>query len=57
MNFNEKSFEISALVHPSTYINKVLFGSKQGSLIYTTSLIYTMNINELFNLTLKYHKL
>lgn len=32
MNFNNETFEISAVVHPMTYVNKVLFGSAQGTL-------------------------
>ncbi|MPC30521.1 WD repeat-containing protein 36 [Portunus trituberculatus] len=40
-----KSFEISALTHPATYLNKILLGSKQGKLqlwnLNTCKLIYT----------------
>ena len=32
LHFNSDSFEISCIVHPSTYLNKVLIGSKQGPL-------------------------
>ena len=32
MVFQNKSFQITTVTHPSTYLNKVLFGSKQGSL-------------------------
>ena len=32
IQFDNGSFEITALVHPNTYINKVLFGSRQGTL-------------------------
>ncbi|XP_077993533.1 WD repeat-containing protein 36-like [Glandiceps talaboti] len=45
MNFDPKTFEISAIVHPSTYLNKVLLGSRQGSMqlwnIKTNKLLYT----------------
>lgn len=30
--FNPETFSISAMVHPVTYINKILFGSTQGSM-------------------------
>lgn len=43
--FNEVSFRMSALLHPITYINKILLASAQGSLqlwnIRTQTLIYT----------------
>ncbi|XP_040277548.1 WD repeat-containing protein 36 isoform X1 [Bufo bufo] len=32
LNFDKSSFDISAIMHPSTYMNKVLLGSQQGSL-------------------------
>ncbi|XP_066516110.1 WD repeat-containing protein 36 [Hoplias malabaricus] len=32
ISFDKSSFEVSALMHPSTYLNKILFGSSQGSL-------------------------
>ncbi|XP_002119330.3 WD repeat-containing protein 36-like [Ciona intestinalis] len=32
IEFSSSVFEITSLVHPSTYVNKVLFGSKQGLL-------------------------
>lgn len=32
MEFSNSTFHISALVHPSTYLNKVVLGSKQGTL-------------------------
>nr|XP_039266834.1 WD repeat-containing protein 36-like [Styela clava] len=32
MEFNNNSFEISTILHPSTYMNKVLFGSIQGKM-------------------------
>ncbi|GFQ91859.1 WD repeat-containing protein 36 [Trichonephila clavata] len=41
------NFSISALVHPSTYLNKILLGSHEGSLqlwnLKTSKLIYTFN--------------
>lgn len=45
LEFNNISFEITAIMHPSTYLNKILLGSQQGSLqlwnLHTSSLIYT----------------
>lgn len=32
LTFDQKTFNISALMHPSTYINKVLFGSDKGQM-------------------------
>lgn len=32
LEFNPASFDVSAMMHPSTYLNKVLFGSSQGAL-------------------------
>lgn len=32
MEFSNSTFHIRALVHPSTYLNKVVLGSKQGTL-------------------------
>ncbi|KAG8598191.1 hypothetical protein GDO81_002524 [Engystomops pustulosus] len=32
LNFDKGNFDISAVMHPSTYINKILLGSQQGSL-------------------------
>jgi hypothetical protein len=32
LEFPVKSFEITALAHPPTYKDKILFGSRQGSL-------------------------
>lgn len=41
------SFTVSVMMHPSTYLNKILFGSKQGPLqlwnIRTQKLIYTFS--------------
>lgn len=45
MEFYVKSFAITAAVHPSTYKNKVLMGSRQGVLqlwnVFTDKLLYT----------------
>ncbi|XP_001513138.1 WD repeat-containing protein 36 isoform X1 [Ornithorhynchus anatinus] len=45
LNFDKTVFKISAVMHPSTYLNKVLFGSEQGSLqlwnIKSNQLLYT----------------
>uniref|UniRef100_A0A7M4EFM2 WD repeat domain 36 n=1 Tax=Crocodylus porosus TaxID=8502 RepID=A0A7M4EFM2_CROPO len=32
MNFDKAVFAVSAIMHPSTYLNKILLGSEQGSL-------------------------
>lgn len=32
ISFDKSTFEVGALMHPSTYLNKILFGSSQGSL-------------------------
>lgn len=32
ISFNNGSFQITTVTHPSTYLNKILFGSKQGTL-------------------------
>ena len=43
--FDNASFHISAIVHPHTYLNEILFGSRQGSMklwnIHRNELIYT----------------
>lgn len=45
MEFQKSSFEISAIAHPATYLNKVLLGSKQGKLqlwnLNTCKMIYS----------------
>ncbi|XP_055056909.1 WD repeat-containing protein 36 isoform X2 [Misgurnus anguillicaudatus] len=45
ISFEKGSFEVSAVMHPSTYLNKVLFGSSQGSLqlwnVKSNKLLYT----------------
>lgn len=45
LTFSKKVFQISAILHPSTYVNKILLGSEQGELqlwnINTAKLIYT----------------
>lgn len=45
--FDVQSFEMTALLHPATYVNKILMGSTQGSLqlwnIRTQKCIYTFN--------------
>jgi U3 small nucleolar RNA-associated protein 21 len=45
LKFDKTQFEISCCMHPATYLNKILLGSKQGSLqlwnIKTSKLIYT----------------
>ncbi|XP_065140599.1 WD repeat-containing protein 36 [Paramisgurnus dabryanus] len=45
ISFEKVSFEVSAVMHPSTYLNKVLFGSSQGSLqlwnVKSNKLLYT----------------
>ncbi|CAH1373221.1 unnamed protein product [Tenebrio molitor] len=45
LTFSNKSFQITAIVHPSTYINKILLGSEQGEMqlwnINNLKLIYS----------------
>eukprot|EP00118_Oscarella_pearsei_P001965 m.9054 g.9054 ORF g.9054 m.9054 type:complete len:895 (+) comp21044_c0_seq2:11-2695(+) len=45
MEFDALTFRITAVMHPSTYLNKILFGSRQGLMqlwnIKTNQLIYT----------------
>lgn len=45
LTFSNEIFKISAVMHPHTYINKILFGSEQGEMqlwnIKTSKLIYT----------------
>ena len=47
LTFDPKSFKITALLHPSTYLNKIVFASKQGAMqlwnIRTNTLIYTFS--------------
>lgn len=47
MEFQVKSFQISAIVHPATYLNKILLGSIQGKMqlwnLKTSSLIHTFS--------------
>jgi len=32
IQFNADSFRITTIIHPATYLNKILLGSQQGSL-------------------------
>lgn len=45
LTFNNESFKISAVMHPNTYINKILLASEQGTMqlwnINTSKLIYS----------------
>ncbi|XP_041825971.1 WD repeat-containing protein 36 [Melanotaenia boesemani] len=45
LNFDPNTFQLSAMMHPSTYLNKVLLGSSQGALqlwnIKTSKLLFT----------------
>ncbi|XP_029564560.1 WD repeat-containing protein 36 [Salmo trutta] len=45
ITFDKVSFEVSAVMHPSTYLNKILFGSSQGGLqlwnVKSNKLLYT----------------
>uniref|UniRef100_A0A3Q3LXT3 WD repeat domain 36 n=1 Tax=Mastacembelus armatus TaxID=205130 RepID=A0A3Q3LXT3_9TELE len=45
LQFDLNTFEVSAMMHPSTYLNKVLLGSSQGALqlwnIKTSKLLFT----------------
>lgn len=45
LTFGNDTFQITTILHPSTYINKILLGSEQGSMqlwnVNTAKLIYT----------------
>ncbi|XP_073480708.1 WD repeat-containing protein 36 [Aquarana catesbeiana] len=45
MNFDRSYFTISAIMHPSTYLNKIILGSQQGTLqlwnVKSNKLLYT----------------
>nr|XP_020635660.1 WD repeat-containing protein 36 [Pogona vitticeps] len=45
LNFDKNVFTVSAIMHPSTYLNKILLGSEQGSLqlwnVKSNKLLYT----------------
>ncbi|GLD56882.1 WD repeat-containing protein 36, partial [Lates japonicus] len=45
LQFDPNTFDVSAMMHPSTYLNKVLLGSSQGALqlwnIKTSKLLFT----------------
>ncbi|KAG7219004.1 hypothetical protein INR49_005904 [Caranx melampygus] len=45
LQFDPNTFDVSAMMHPSTYLNKVLLGSSQGALqlwnIKTSTLLFT----------------
>ncbi|XP_077398724.1 WD repeat-containing protein 36-like [Vanacampus margaritifer] len=45
LHFEPATFDVSAMMHPSTYLNKVLLGSSQGALqlwnLKTSKLLYT----------------
>lgn len=47
MHFDLSTFQVSCAVHPSTYLNKILLGSRQGPLqlwnIRTNRLIYSFS--------------
>ena len=47
MQFDNSSFRVAAIVHPSTYLNKVLFASHQGALqlwnVHSNKLLYTFS--------------
>uniref|UniRef100_A0AAY4DNW5 Small-subunit processome Utp21 domain-containing protein n=1 Tax=Denticeps clupeoides TaxID=299321 RepID=A0AAY4DNW5_9TELE len=47
ISFDKVSFEVSAIMHPSTYLNKILLGSSQGGLqlwnIKSNKLLFTFS--------------
>ncbi|XP_057645043.1 WD repeat-containing protein 36 [Chionomys nivalis] len=47
LSFDKSVFQISTILHPSTYLNKVLLGSEQGSLqlwnVKSNKLLYTFS--------------
>lgn len=47
LNFSAETFTITAMIHPVTYLNKILVGSSQGSMqlwnLKTAKQVYTFN--------------
>ena len=47
MQFDNSSFRVSTAIHPSTYLNKILFASQQGALqlwnVHTNKLLFTFS--------------
>ncbi|KAM6901067.1 WD repeat-containing protein 36 [Lycodopsis pacificus] len=47
LQFDSATFDVSAMMHPSTYLNKVLLGSSQGALqlwnVKTSKLLFTFS--------------
>eukprot|EP00794_Sanderia_malayensis_P006767 gene6767-7529_t len=47
LEFQSENFDITTALHPNTYLNKILFGSRQGKLqlwnVKTSTLIYEFN--------------
>ncbi len=45
LQFDNQTFRVTSIVHPSTYLNKIVFGSHQGALqlwnIRTSELLFT----------------
>ena len=45
LRFDPSTFQLTCMLHPVTYLNKILFASQQGSMqlwnIKTSSLVYT----------------
>lgn len=45
LEFTKEVFQVTCMLHPVTYLNKILFASKQGGMqlwnIKTSQLIYT----------------
>ena len=45
MDFAKDTFEVTTMLHPITYLNKILFGSRQGTMqlwnIKSSNLIYS----------------
>ena len=51
LTFNNEKTKVSCLCHPSTYLDKILVGSRQGHIqlwnIRSTKLIYTFEVGDL----------
>ncbi|KAG9487945.1 hypothetical protein GDO78_007643 [Eleutherodactylus coqui] len=47
ITFDKSNFAVSAIMHPSTYLNKILFGSEQGALqlwnVKSNKLVFTFS--------------
>lgn len=55
LTFDPKVFNISAVMHPSTYVNKILFGSDKGQMqlwnLNKVKMVYTFKGTRLLQLS------